>query len=186
MRMDSGFFSAKTIKTCRRHQLHYSITVRQTKPIRQAIATLDEDDWTDIVYPDSGLAQVADTRYKGDRVIVRRTRLVGAQGAVPELALPRSPKDSAPTLCRNRVPRPGTPRNHRRALKARQTAKLSPEQNSDRWIRQWSLGCRCNGSRACASCSSDPSPHTTRSAAQCPENRYWLAGLGLVLTDPNV
>src|SRR6266540_158812 len=34
MRMDSGFWSAKTIKTCRRHQIHYSITVRQTKPIR--------------------------------------------------------------------------------------------------------------------------------------------------------
>jgi len=79
MRADSGFFSAKTIKTCRRHQLHYSITVRQTKPIRQAIAAIDEDAWTDIVYPDGGLAQVAETRYKGDRLIVRRTRLVGAQ-----------------------------------------------------------------------------------------------------------
>jgi hypothetical protein len=79
MRADSGFFSAKTIRTCRRHQLHYSITVRQTKPIRQAIAAIDEDAWTDIVYPDGGLAQVAETRYKGDRLIVRRTRLVGAQ-----------------------------------------------------------------------------------------------------------
>jgi DDE family transposase len=79
MRADSGFFSAKTIKTCRRHQLHYSITVRQTKPIRQAIATIDEDAWTDIVYPDGGLAQVAETRYRGDRLIVRRTRLTGAQ-----------------------------------------------------------------------------------------------------------
>jgi hypothetical protein len=28
MRMDSGFWSAKTIKTCRRHQIRYSITVR--------------------------------------------------------------------------------------------------------------------------------------------------------------
>jgi hypothetical protein len=40
MRMDSGSFSAKTIQACRRHQLHYSITVRQTKPIRQATATI--------------------------------------------------------------------------------------------------------------------------------------------------
>jgi DDE family transposase len=61
MRADSGFFSAKTIKTCR-HQLHYSTTVRQTTPIRQAIATIDEDAWTPIVYPDGGLAQVAETR----------------------------------------------------------------------------------------------------------------------------
>jgi hypothetical protein len=78
MRADSGFFSAKTIKTCRRHQLHYSITVRQTKPIRAAIATISEDAWVDILYPDGGLAQVAETRYEGDRLIVRRTRLVGA------------------------------------------------------------------------------------------------------------
>ncbi len=79
MRMDSGFWSAKTIRTCRRHQLHYSITVRQTKPIRQVIATISEDAWTPIGYPDGGLAQVAETRYRGDRLIVRRTRLTGAQ-----------------------------------------------------------------------------------------------------------
>ena len=52
VRMDSGFWSAKTIKTCRRHQIRYSITVRQTKPIRAAIATIDEDAWVDIVYPE--------------------------------------------------------------------------------------------------------------------------------------
>jgi hypothetical protein len=79
MRMDSGFWSAKTIKTCRRHGIRYSITVRQTKPIRAAIATIDEDAWTPIVYPDGGVAQVAETGYKGDRLIVRRTRLIGAQ-----------------------------------------------------------------------------------------------------------
>jgi hypothetical protein len=79
VRMDSGFWSAKTIKTCRRHGMHYSITVRQTKPIRAAIATIPDDAWTPIVYPETGLAQVAETRYKGDRLIVRRTRLVGQQ-----------------------------------------------------------------------------------------------------------
>jgi hypothetical protein len=79
MRADSGFWSARTIRACRRHQIHYSITVRQTKPIRQAIATIDEQAWVDIVYPEGGVAQVAETRYKGDRLIVRRTRLVGEQ-----------------------------------------------------------------------------------------------------------
>jgi hypothetical protein len=34
--MDSGFWSAKTIRAGRRHRIHYSITVRQTKPIQQA------------------------------------------------------------------------------------------------------------------------------------------------------
>jgi hypothetical protein len=79
MRADSGFWSAKTIKTCRRHRIHYSITVRQTKPIRAAIATIPADAWVDIVYPEGGIAQVAETRYRGDRLIVRRTRLVGQQ-----------------------------------------------------------------------------------------------------------
>jgi hypothetical protein len=79
MRMDSGFWSAKTIKTCRRHGIRYSVTVRQTKPIRQAIAAIDKDAWVEIVYPEGGLAQVAETRYQGDRLIVRRTRLVGEQ-----------------------------------------------------------------------------------------------------------
>jgi Transposase DDE domain group 1 len=79
MRAESSFWSAKTIRACRRHQIHYSITVRQTKPIRQAIATIDEQAWVDIVYPNGGVAQVAETHYKGDRLIVRRTRLVGEQ-----------------------------------------------------------------------------------------------------------
>jgi hypothetical protein len=79
MRMDSGFWSAKTIRACRRHRIRYSITVRQTKPIRAAIVTIDEAAWVDIVYPEGGIAQVAETRYRGDRLVVRRTRLVGAQ-----------------------------------------------------------------------------------------------------------
>jgi Transposase DDE domain group 1 len=57
MRMDSGFWSAKTIRACRRHQLRYSITVRQTTPIRAAIATIAADAWVDIVYPKGGLAR---------------------------------------------------------------------------------------------------------------------------------
>ena len=79
MRADSGFWAAKTIRACRRHRIRYSITVRQTKPIQQAIAGIDEDAWVQIVYPDGGLAEVAETRYRGDRLIVRRTRLVGEQ-----------------------------------------------------------------------------------------------------------
>jgi hypothetical protein len=79
MRMDSGFWSAKTIRACRRHRIRYSITVRQTTPIRAAIQAIDEAAWVKIVYPDGGLAQVAETRYQGDRLIVRRTRLVGEQ-----------------------------------------------------------------------------------------------------------
>jgi hypothetical protein len=60
--------------------VHYSITVRQTKPIRQQIATIPEDAWTDICYPDTGIAQVAETHYKGDRLIVRRVRHLNGHG----------------------------------------------------------------------------------------------------------
>jgi hypothetical protein len=79
MRMDSGFWSQGTIRACRRHRIRYSITVRQTKPIRQTIAAIDEAAWVEIVDPEGGLAEVAETRYQGDRLIVRRTRLIGAQ-----------------------------------------------------------------------------------------------------------
>jgi hypothetical protein len=79
MRADSGFWSAITIRACRRHQIRYSITVRQTTPIRQVIATIADDAWVQTVYPEGGVAQVAETRYRGDRLIVRRTRLVGEQ-----------------------------------------------------------------------------------------------------------
>jgi hypothetical protein len=54
MRMDSGFWSAKTIRACRRHGIHYSISVRQTTPIRQTIAGIDEAAWVDITYPEGG------------------------------------------------------------------------------------------------------------------------------------
>jgi hypothetical protein len=67
LRADSGFWSATTTRACRRHKIHYSITVRQTTPIRQAITDIAADAWVDIVHPDGGLAEVAETRYQGDR-----------------------------------------------------------------------------------------------------------------------
>jgi hypothetical protein len=79
LRMDSGFWSAKLIKRLRRHRVHYSITVRQTKTIRAAIATLPEQAWLDIPYSPHGIAQVAETPYRGDRLIVRRVRNPGDQ-----------------------------------------------------------------------------------------------------------
>jgi Transposase DDE domain group 1 len=80
LRADSGFHSAKTIKTLRRHRVRYSITVRHTKPVRAAIAQIPDDAWQEIDYPDPGVAQVAETRLQGDRLIVRRVRNVTDQG----------------------------------------------------------------------------------------------------------
>jgi hypothetical protein len=85
LRGDSGFWSGKVIGACRRHGIGFSITVRQTKPVTAAIAAIGEDAWTDIDYPDGGAAQVAETTLAGKaggRLIVRRTRLVGAQATL--------------------------------------------------------------------------------------------------------
>ena len=54
LRMDSGFWSAKLIKRLRRHRVHYSITVRQTKTVRAAIAQIPEQAWVQITYTPTG------------------------------------------------------------------------------------------------------------------------------------
>jgi hypothetical protein len=79
LRADSGFHSAKVTAACRRHRIAFSITVSQTSVVRDAIAAIDEGTWTLIDYPETGVAEVAETTYNGDRLIVRRTRLVGRQ-----------------------------------------------------------------------------------------------------------
>jgi Transposase DDE domain group 1 len=82
LRADAGFWSAKVIAACRRHDIRFSITVRQTKPVAAAIAAISEHAWADIDYPDGGVAQVAETTLGADRLIVRRTRLVGPQATL--------------------------------------------------------------------------------------------------------
>jgi hypothetical protein len=78
-RMDSGFWSAKLIKRLGAHRVRYSITVRQTKTIRAAIAAIPEAAWVPIAYQPDGVAQVAEAPYRGDRLIVRRVRNEGDQ-----------------------------------------------------------------------------------------------------------
>src|SRR4030095_16492810 len=78
-RRDSGSWSAKLIKRLRRHQVRYSITVRQTKTVRAAIAAIPEAAWVQIAYQPDGVAQVAETPYRGDRLIVPRVHHQGDQ-----------------------------------------------------------------------------------------------------------
>ena len=82
LRADSGFWSAKVLAACRRHGIRFSITVRQTSTVLAAIAAISDHAWVDIDYPDGGVAQVAQTTLAGDRLIVRRTRLLGAQATL--------------------------------------------------------------------------------------------------------
>lgn len=79
VRADSGFWSDRLIGTCRRLGVAFSITVRQIPQVKEAIAQIPEERWRPIDYTEGGVAQVAETTYKGDRLIVRRTRLVGPQ-----------------------------------------------------------------------------------------------------------
>jgi hypothetical protein len=50
-RADAGFWSATVIDRLRAHDARFSITVRQTKPVRAVIAAIPEATWTTITYP---------------------------------------------------------------------------------------------------------------------------------------
>ena len=79
LRADSGFWSNKVIDACGDHDVRFSITVRATKAVVAVIDGIDDDAWVDIDYTAGGLAQVAETKLAGRRLVVRRTRLVGRQ-----------------------------------------------------------------------------------------------------------
>ena len=81
LRADSGFWSKHVVAACRDHDVRYSITVNQNTWVRQAIAAITEEDWTDIDYTVGGVAQVAECPYgDGHRLVVRRTRFFSVQG----------------------------------------------------------------------------------------------------------
>ncbi len=83
MRFDSGFWSNETIKVLTRLGVSFTMAVRTgTKAIDNAIAEIPESNWVSIEYPAGGDAMVAETTYKGRRLIVRRTRLVGPQASL--------------------------------------------------------------------------------------------------------
>lgn len=86
LRADAGFFSRELIAILGRLGCAFSITVPLNKHVRQAISSIEEDEWADIVYHDGGAAQVAETSYviggkktkraeRWVRLVVRRTRL---------------------------------------------------------------------------------------------------------------
>jgi len=79
LRADSGFWNTKVFERLEKAGWQYSIGVRNIKKIGTAIDAISEDAWQRIAYPDGGEAQIAQTTYGGRRLIVRRTRLLGAQ-----------------------------------------------------------------------------------------------------------
>jgi Transposase DDE domain group 1 len=79
LRADSGFWNTKVFERLEQAGWQYSIGVRMIKTVRTAVEAIPEDSWQRIDYPDDGEAQIAETVYGDRRLIVRRTRLLGAQ-----------------------------------------------------------------------------------------------------------
>jgi Transposase DDE domain group 1 len=80
LRADSGFWNLKIMARLQAAGWLYSIGVRQQTQIKAAITGIPEADWQTLEdYPDGGEAQIAQTMLGRQRLIVRRTRLVGAQ-----------------------------------------------------------------------------------------------------------
>jgi hypothetical protein len=103
-RMDSAFDSHAVVSTCLRAGVRFSITTKQTRPVRAAIETITEDAWVPIAYPHAiydeaseqwiSDAEIAETTYtafssrrKSEqitlRLIVRRVKdknVVAGQG----------------------------------------------------------------------------------------------------------
>jgi hypothetical protein len=80
IRADSGFENHKLMRDLERREVEFSIGVKQSQTIRALIAQIPEQAWVTLAdYPDTGMAQIAETRLGNWRLIVRRTRLVGAQ-----------------------------------------------------------------------------------------------------------
>ena len=80
VRADSGFWSYKTIVALERHGVRYSIGVTQQTHVREAIELIPGQAWRPLTdYPAEGIAEIAEGTLSGRRLVVRRTRLVGAQ-----------------------------------------------------------------------------------------------------------
>jgi len=77
---DTGFENHKLFKTFDARGVEFSIGVKQRKSIPALIDLIPEDAWVKVEdYPKTGEAQIAETKLGDWRLIVRRTRLVGAQ-----------------------------------------------------------------------------------------------------------
>ncbi|MCA1679160.1 MAG: IS1380 family transposase, partial [Actinobacteria bacterium] len=79
-RADNSFWNKKLMARLEQAGWHYSISVRQQAWVPEAIAQIPEGDWQPLVdYPEDGEAQIAQTMIARQRLVVRRTRLVGQQ-----------------------------------------------------------------------------------------------------------
>jgi hypothetical protein len=80
LRADSAFWNKKLLARLIKAGWCYSISIAQQPWVKAAIAQIPETGWQTLEdYSEGGEAQIAETEVNGHRLIVRRTRLVGAQ-----------------------------------------------------------------------------------------------------------
>ncbi len=63
VRADSGFYTHAVVSACRRMDVRFSITIRQSASLRSLIEAIPEAEWTPIPYWMEGAADVAETAY---------------------------------------------------------------------------------------------------------------------------
>ena len=63
MRADSGFYTHAVVSACRKMDVRFSITIRQSASLRNFIEAIPEDAWPPIPYWMDGAAAVAETTY---------------------------------------------------------------------------------------------------------------------------
>ncbi len=79
-RADSAFWNNKLIARLEKAGWAYSISVRAQFWVKDALASIPQSAWQPLEdYAEDGEAQIAETIAGGKRLIVRRTRLIGAQ-----------------------------------------------------------------------------------------------------------
>ena len=80
LRADSAFWNKRLIARLQKAGWQYSISVRLQAWVPDAIAGIPASDWITLAdYPEDGEAQIAQTMVGQQRLVVRRTRLIGAQ-----------------------------------------------------------------------------------------------------------
>jgi len=81
LRADSGFWNTKVFDRLAKAGWQFSVGVRMTKPVATLVAGIPEDAWQALTdYPETGEAQIAETILSDRRLVVRRVRLLAADG----------------------------------------------------------------------------------------------------------
>lgn len=81
LRADSGFWNNDTFNRLDRAGWEFSIGVRLQPAVRAAIEGIDENAWTTLPdYPNTSIAEIAETELAGRRLVIRRVRTLDRQG----------------------------------------------------------------------------------------------------------